>query len=111
ARADRAQISLGKPGGAAVLRGVGHGDLLAPLAGLEQLRTFGAADVAARGMAVALLVLAVEAGDAALAMVELPQADAPRGKGAGHRLGEAAERIPIARVEQGSGRGQLVEGC
>ena len=42
ARADRAQIAPGEPGGPGILRGVGHGDLLAALEGSEQLRTLGA---------------------------------------------------------------------
>ena len=43
-------------------------------------------------------------------VVELPQTDASRRERARHRLGQAAERVLIVRLEQGSGRGELVEG-
>jgi hypothetical protein len=50
-------------------------------------------------MAVALLIVAVPAGDPAVPVVELPQTDASRRERARHRLGQTGERVLITCLE------------
>src|SRR5690606_32389606 len=77
-RAGRAQIAPGEPGGPGVFRSVVDDDVLAALEGFEQLRILGAPDLGRRRMAVAFVVVAVQAGDRLMSAVELPQSDPPR---------------------------------
>ena len=44
-----------------------------------------------------------------MAMVDLPEAHAPRREGAPDGLTQSTERFPIARLEQGSARGEFIE--
>ena len=61
-------------------------------------------------MAFGLAIVAIQADDLAVAIVELPEAHAWRRERAPDGFGQPPERFPIARIEQGRARGQLVEG-
>ena len=110
-RADRAQIDPGELGGPGILRGIGQRDLVTVRRAPRSSSGHSCEPDRCPGcVAVALLVVAVQAGEPVTPVVELPEAHAARRERAPHRLGQPPERIPIPRLEQGSGRGEFVEG-